>query len=511
MPPLSFEKLLLHFAQLCVNRGALDSVAETCKLLRDRVRGREEDKAGGGGGEKEADTLLKHAFELGWKAALAVEQKAQRSDTLVKLDGNSGPVGGGGVADICLCLREEAFSCLLSTLEPNAAFAVERILRSSQRYRQSALAKTRGNSSETPLPSTHMQCVRRLHSFHASLLTICDLPSLLPLPTHAFLCVDYLCTLAKIAHASGHTHQSREYLARADGICNDLRVSSRKERRREKKMNDYDPMSALVHLTSVLIHLDVEDSVAEASLGTCLHSAASAMEGTASHCRDAARLQRVLEFSEEVFASLEKRRTMMKERESKEKGGGVPLVPPEDFPHIMSIVKSHVTLGEVRLDSKGGGVSEERAVRSAQLSALNLVTQILLSLLLLRSEEEYPAIETPRSSRVTPPPLTPSHPPQTHTGTTQTLAELCHPLLTQSQLVLRRTSSEEVLSDVEHRWLGNSGYNLGLALFRMDRVEEASRVFQLSAGELRRWCESEGGERGRATRWREVSWVGVGG
>ena len=50
-------------------------------------------------------------------------------------------------------------------------------------------------------------------------------------------------------------------------------------------------------------------------------------------------------------------------------------------------------------------------------------------------------------------------------------------------------ASEGVLPATEHKWLGVSAYNLGLALFRGDLFGDAARVLELACDELVGWCE----------------------
>ena len=233
MPPLSFEKLLLHFAQLCLSHGDFSSAIGACQQLRGRLSGKEE---GGREEGREGDTLLKHAFDLVWKAALTVEQTGQ--------DKTNAENPCRVAADQCLDLREEAFLCLLTARERNAVFAVDRIVKTSQHYLQLSAGKTRQCSMLA-------ECYQRLDKFHASLLALCDLPSLLP-PSHSFLCVDYLCLVAKVSSIAGHTHQAALYLAKAKEVCPGLRDSG-----------SHLPS---VHLPSTLLHMDQMDTENEKRL-----------------------------------------------------------------------------------------------------------------------------------------------------------------------------------------------------------------------------------------------------
>ena len=50
-------------------------------------------------------------------------------------------------------------------------------------------------------------------------------------------------------------------------------------------------------------------------------------------------------------------------------------------------------------------------------------------------------------------------------------------------------ASKGVLPATEHKWLGVSAYNLGLALFRGDLFGDAAQVLELACDELVGWCE----------------------
>lgn len=509
IPPLSFEKLLLHFAQLCVRHGNYDRAMETCRQLRKRLDngGREGE---GKNQSEEEDTLLKHAFDLSWKAALSLEQQKDE----FKNDGMQSSV------NLCLCLREEAFACLLTARDTNFVFVVERVMRSSQRYQHQLLGRKSCTISMESTAST--QYFERLYKFHTFLLSLCNLPKILISSENISLAVDYLCLLAKISHYSSHAHQTEEYLTQANAVCSSLEDNERKvsrgrnKRTIPKKCEDAagenkgntprgtkSVLTALVNLTFALVYIDEVNSKKEDKVIVCLQEVAVEMEKVVSNCRDLSQLNQIWEASEQVFTQLDKHRVnSLKKRKGE---GSTPVVTRGFFPSLLSVMTIHVKLGEVRL--KVGGVNEQ-VVRSSQLSTLNLVTQILLSFLLLRPEEEYPAIETPRSSRVTPA-------LQPHSSDTPSsllcrqacekgiLVSACLPLLEQSRSVIC-AASKGVLDTVEHRWLGNNGYNLGLALFRMDLMEEACDVLNLGCEELRMWCEAGDGDRERAARWREV-------
>ena len=456
VPALSFEKLLLHFAQLSLSRGDHSNGMAVCATLRGRLEGR-------GEGRKAADTLLRHAFDLAWKAALSAEQNGLNRSPTLSLSSTHCP---SSLADECLDLRQEAFSCLLSASEVDAEFAVERVLKTSLRYQQLVGGRGRGGSRK---------CFERLHKFHSSLLAIRDLPSLLP----ASQAAGYLTALARVAHSAG---EAQPYLERAERLTCDGPSCCDESTRGGR---------ALVCLTSTLLLLD-RPTTGREDVSTRLQAVSGEMEAVVGHCdsMELSLLHRLCETSEDLFAALEKRRAGQQGREG---SASDTVLSREAFPSLKSLAACLVQLLEVRLARGGrGGLPEEQAARSAQLSVLNFVAQVLLSLL----QDEYPEIEASRSSTAS----SPIPPSQFHQ---QTLAEACIPILVSTQEVIGRASAGS-LGDGEHRWLGNCGYNLGLALFRVRLLGEASGVLRLACGELGVWCEAGQTVAERAGRWGEV-------
>ena len=348
IPPLSFEKLLLHFVQLCAARREFGDVLSACRTLRGRLEGEEEGKKKE---NDERDTLLKHAFDLTWKAALAVEQNAQ-----TKSEGNSDANSQNRdvveVAELCLELREEAFACLLTVRETNPRFAVERVMRSSQRYQHIAA----GN------PQNSRYYSERLLTFHTSLLGLRDLPSLLLVslsPSDIFLGVDYLCHLSRVAHSAGHAHKADDYLTRAmtasTDTNSDRKLKSKAGNKVEKQKGlDAKELNALllvlVHLTSVHTTLEMMgNSVAKEegeTLCESLQLAARWMkEAVIGSFRDSVHLQRLWESVEQVFNLLRQRRTAMRKRGGEGPGS---LLPRGVFPSLTLLVTSQVKAGEGR-------------------------------------------------------------------------------------------------------------------------------------------------------------------
>ena len=347
IPPLSFEKLMVHFVQLCAARREFGDVLSTCRALRERLEGEEEGKKKE---NNERDTLLKHAFDMTWKAALAVEQNAQTKPER-NSDANSQNSDVVEVAELCLELRQEAFACLLTVRETNARFAVERVMRSSQRYQHIAAGNPQNSRNHS----------ERLLTFHAALLALRDLPSLLLdslSPSDIFLGVDYLCHLSRVANSAGHAHKADDYLTRAMTASTDSdRQLKSKAGNKDEKQNGLDAkelnslLLALVHLTTVLTTLGMMgNSVAKEEgekLCESVQLAARWMEEAVvgSFC-DSVQLQRLWESVEQVFNLLRQRRMAMRKRGGGEGPGS--LLPRGVFPSLAMLVTSQVKAGEGR-------------------------------------------------------------------------------------------------------------------------------------------------------------------
>ena len=500
--PLSFEKLLLHFIQLCLSRGEFKDGLAMCAVLRGQLSRWKEGKEGEEEARrKEEDTLLKHAFELAWKAALSTEQDGGVMRTECSPSDPAPSVAQ--MADVCLDLREEAFTCLLSTTDVDASFVASRLLKSSLRYQKLIVARGKGQ---------RRKCYQRLHHFHTSLLLLCDLPALLSGLQEASLAVEYLTHLVKVAHYSGQPVEAQQWLQRAEQLCGSLdherqdggrkRTGKRRGGKPESSQGSHAAHFALVQLVRTLVQLPTSDW-SEDGVARSLELGALATEKVVRCCQpvEPGLLLRLCDDSEEVFTCLEEQQERSRRGEHREEGGSSvdpSLLSSDSFSALSSLVLSYVQLVETRLGKreKKNDLSLERAARSSQLSALSLVTRTLLDLLI--SGDEYPDIETPRSSE--PPALLTTPPPHPK----QTLVESCLRLLNSSRDIISRASSG-VLAGEEHRWLGSSAYNLGLALFRAELVAEACPVLQLSCEELRAWCEGEEGDRERGERWEKVS------
>lgn len=85
-PPLSFEKLLYHFVSHCFSCGRYSTGLQACETLYAQLKSVH---------NQDEKILLKHTFDLLWKAALKVESQNILSDL--------------GTADLHLELRGEAF------------------------------------------------------------------------------------------------------------------------------------------------------------------------------------------------------------------------------------------------------------------------------------------------------------------------------------------------------------------------------------------------------------------
>ena len=344
VPPMSFEKLLLHFVQLCVTRCEFAVVVETCRTLRERVCGGGEVGIGRGC-DKVGDTLLKHAFDLAWKAALSLEQNTQEKQEEKESQKNV------EMAELCLELREEAFACLLTVSETNAVFVVERVIRCSQRYHQIM------SSVNTNVASNSTPCFERLYEFHSFLLSVRDFPSLLLLSREkdsVFLGVDYLCHVARVAHRAGHTHQAEEYISRTK-----TPLSGHRGGKLEKRESDCGT-AALVNLTSAVICLEGQETSLEKRERVCANLAVSAreMERVDNSRLKSAQLTRLWETLELLFHVLRRWWSLAREK------GVEPcsLVPRGAFPSLVSLVMSQVRVGGGSETGKFAGRGREVSV-----------------------------------------------------------------------------------------------------------------------------------------------------
>lgn len=477
VPPLSFEKLLFHFASQCFNCAQYDVGLKASDVLCSQLRMPSERVRNVHSLEKEGCDLLKHTFDLLWKVAVKIEQGDGSS-----LDSNT--------IDLCLEIRRRAFVCLLST-DFELLFALDRILKSDSRYQK--LSSGIGVS-----PFDH------LYEFHVSILKEKDLLSCFDAGsscTWFVPMVEYMLHLAKICVHSGHNADGREYVQRAQTLCH-----------QHCKVCLHPLTSLHVQIVELFITFcDLDMCMSESHHETnfpeeVLHLLRTISAGLKMSMKgssfEASSLTKVMYSLETLVSCLEGKREQFIKRVPQRECSFVPILA---FPPLRGVFMGYVECVEVHLklqqlaDTTKDTLLEKNA-RSRQLSVLSFLARILLDLLMVEDDEDSgDEIEILRSSSA-PHTLVPPPPPDPK----KRLADCCLPLLQRSRQVIER-ASEGLLPCTEHKWLGNNAYNLGLALFRSELFSEASRVLELACDELVKWCDEGRGEKERARRSEEVS------
>lgn len=221
-PPLSFEKILLHFAKWCLSSSISASLhselgLRVCCMLKSRLNDHRAKKK-----SAEIVNFLKLIHDLLWKCALQLEQKEKES-----------------VAELCLKMRTVA----LMSLVVSGKFEIGSLLKSAVkvdlRYRRAAatvgLSSTalcgHGHQDEVSAPESTELCshnknsmmLERVFEFHSSLEQNCDLLSLI----HPSLCcreftvgVGYLLQCALLCLKSPHHRtEGSERLSSALDLC----------------------------------------------------------------------------------------------------------------------------------------------------------------------------------------------------------------------------------------------------------------------------------------------------
>ena len=418
-PPLSFEKLLFHFASQCVASSSYEAGMQACRVLCQRVEG--------GAVQsvpklmKEGQSLLKHSYDLIWKAAIKVEQNATNSD--------SPDVTAVGLS---LELRKTALLCLLSA-DFDLCFLLERVVRSDLRY-QKVCAGCHGNSSSC-------NYFERLYAFHAALLESRDLSALID---HKAPCrtlssgVEYLLALAKVCEGSGRRKKGNGYVAKAQSLC---RLHA--EICREKLHLVGTVRTQVAALIRLLTETDVCTSPEHLRL---LEGVASGLESVVeSRALDSTSLPRVVASLEGLVSMLESRREEFRGKMAGEREGDPSYCSKQVFLSLQRILTLSVSCVEQQLcvpslpaasgklaTGSGADASLEHSVRSRQLSMLGVLVHLLLDLLLAADDADgYDEIEIARSSAASRPIVaeqSSAHHPK------KDLADLCLPVLSSSQV-----------------------------------------------------------------------------
>ena len=414
VPPLSFEKLLFHFASQCFNCAQYDRGLKACNMLSAQLQSDQVKNVPSL--KKEGHDLLKYTFELLWKAALKIEGGGGGSAPVTSLD--------LATIDRCLEIRRQAFLCLLVT-DFELPFVLDRILKSDSRYQ-----KLLGGIGMTPFD--------HLYEFHVSIHKERNLLSYLDTATScaAFVpSVEYLLHLAKICVYSEHKATGRDYVLRAHTLC----------KKHYKLCSDKaHPLTSLhveiVELLTIISGQDVSTALDTHHESNFPPRVLHLLRGVSAGLKvvskemnfDPTLLTKVMYSLQTLVSNLEEKRTQFKKMVPQRETSYVPSLA---FPPLKGIFTSYVECVEIHLkqstDSTKEAMSLEQNVRSRQLSVLSLLAQILLDLLMAEDESDSAdEIEVLRSSSA-PRPVIPSPPPNPK----RQLADCCVPLLQRSQQV----------------------------------------------------------------------------
>ena len=366
--------------------------------------------------EKEGHDLLKHTFELLWKAALKIEGGGGGSTPVTSLD--------LATIDRCLETRRQAFLCLLLT-DFELPFVLDRILKSDSRYQ-----KLLGGIGMSPFD--------HLYKFHVSIHKERNLLSYLDTATSCEVfvpSVEYLLHLAKISVHSEHKATGREHVLRAHTLC----------KKHYKLCSDKAHPLTSLHVEIVELLTTISGQDVSTALEThhesnfpprVLHLLRGVSAGLKMVSKgmnfDPTLLTKVMYSLQTLVSSLEEKRTQFKKMIPQRETSYVPSLA---FPSLKGVFTGYVECVEIHLkqstDSTKEAMSLEQNVRSRQLSVLSLLAQILLDLLMAEDESDSAdEIEVLRSSSA-PRPVIPSPP----LNPKRQLADCCVPLLQRSQQV----------------------------------------------------------------------------
>ena len=200
-PPLSFEKMLLHFTKCCFTLDELEFAEMSCRVLHSQLAGYN------GRSTVEVQALFKHVFDMLWKSSLLTERKL-----------------GVSACEKCLELQELAFKCLLSSGDFELAFVVERIIKTDVHYYKLCTNESTNQSTCTTDRCTNRDyAYNRLYSFHTSLLKHKDIITLVRADLH---CTTFSTSLMYILHLvhlytkTSHRKEAQSHLKLALKLCN---------------------------------------------------------------------------------------------------------------------------------------------------------------------------------------------------------------------------------------------------------------------------------------------------
>ena len=189
-PKLAFEKILLHYSRACLLGDSLDEGERACAVLYSRLREEAMERKC----STEECNLLKHAYDMMWKASV-------KNDSTIQAAGKS------------LQLRKLALKCLFASGESKLAVIIGKVAQCDQLY-----LKAIRTSSQSDIPQ---ELYANLYDFHTSVIPIGSLisgtsgESACP---DVIILVQYILHVAVLCVQSGHPIDSRALVSRAKDV-----------------------------------------------------------------------------------------------------------------------------------------------------------------------------------------------------------------------------------------------------------------------------------------------------
>lgn len=431
---LATEKLLVNLISHCMKASAVDKALECSELVKERLQGVcKEDE-----GEKDAAALLKTVADLLWSFSLQLEQQR-----VVE-------------ADRVLRVRQLSLGMLL-LVRPDLQLLVTRATNIDAQFRKT---QGRGGGGEGHSQHSYSQ----LTDLHHFLLSHKEVKSQLSTPLNcATLSAVYLWLLQAAKTQPSHLNKATSLLNTHLHACSKGKHAAE----------------------SLLLELSWLTSSSQTSAAPSIEWVTRLQECSSflPLLINGATLTLLHKLVDSVDCLIVAIRSMLKRsRECEREGWLIPATALHPLKELMtSYVQWVAAILKHQLSSQSKGSREEQlkcGAVSRQLSALSVVNDVLLDLLLAKEDEEEMEL-----SRGCPPP-----PPQPQPKAM--LATECLPLLEQSQAVL--SSAPPSLPPAEHRWLGSSAYNLGLTLHQAGMNSSAIPVLEVACQELLAWCQQQG-------------------
>ena len=416
----SFEKLLLHLANQAMKLIEIDTVKRCFNILKERLVTVHKDKKQ----KQEADSLLKGVVDILWKAAMSLEggtKLKQRSKE-------------------ALALRHSSIETLLC-IPSQMSVAIERAIKTD-----ALLIRAEGNGKKSQ--ST-------LYEFHQSLLNNSHMLDALVgyLPRE---CQSFTLTLDWLLLASRHdNHTSQKDVKSYINLIDDFRLSH-EQFCSVKEHSLHDLLVTLYKLRLELLSPTLSHFQDQLTLSVSIipHVDLSSLPQQLSP----------------LLESIETITTMIRNVQKSNKG--VCLIQSNSFRPLKSLVLFYIqcvdTLIKVQVKATPTDAIKVSG-KSRQLSAMNILTDVLLELLMSNHDND------PKANLVTE----------------------CLPLLRGSCDILDSTHSLPV---EEYHWIGVSAYNLGLVLHQMGLPYDAVPILQIACSQLDYYCQVQKKDKTQVTQ-----------